>query len=129
MQVKGHQRIPSGAQEFKENTKRDALQQLQDELEKLLETAPLEKQPALRKQYDGFAKLFERFLQEEGPSVDWNKIEKLPPGAVRVYLLLKIFHIFSFRSLVSVSFHSKLICCINSPRYYLFSQRFLFFLP
>ncbi|KAK6631834.1 UTP--glucose-1-phosphate uridylyltransferase [Polyplax serrata] len=80
--VKGHQRIPSGAQEFKENTKRDALQQLQDELEKLLETAPLEKQPALRKQYDGFAKLFERFLQEEGPSVDWNKIEKLPPGAV-----------------------------------------------
>lgn len=74
--------MPSGAQEFKESTKRDALKQLQDELQKLLKTAPESQIPALKKQYDGFAKLFERFLQEEGPSVDWNKIKKLPPGAV-----------------------------------------------
>jgi len=82
--VKGHQRVPSGsgAQEFKENTKRDALRQLQHELDKLLETAHETRQTGIKKQYDGFARLFERFLQEEGPSVDWNRIEKLPEGAV-----------------------------------------------
>lgn len=84
LQVKGHQRIPSGsgAQEFKENTKRDALHQLQHELDKLLETAAESRRPGIKKQYDGFARLFERFLQEEGPSVDWSRIEKLPEGAV-----------------------------------------------
>nr|QBH73768.1 UTP-glucose-1-phosphate uridylyltransferase 2 [Embidopsocus sp. OG1942] len=84
LRVKGHQRVPSGsgAQEFRENTKKDALRQLQHELDKLLETAPEMRKPGLKKQYDGFAALFERFLQEEGPSVDWNKIEKLPADAV-----------------------------------------------
>lgn len=85
--MKGHQRVPSGAQEFKENTKRDALNQLQIELDKLRETAPEDKRLGLKDQYDAFAKLFERFLQEEGPSIDWNKIEKLPTGAVSVVLI------------------------------------------
>ena len=35
-----------------------------------------------RKQFDGFEKLYERFLQETGPSVDWDKILTLPDGAV-----------------------------------------------
>lgn len=32
-----------------------------------------------------FASLFDRFLQEDGPSVAWNKIEKLPEDAVKNY--------------------------------------------
>lgn len=89
-QVKGHQRIPSGsgAQEFKENTKRDALHQLKNELDKLIQTAPECKRDYLRKQYDGYSYLFERFLQEEGPSVEWDKIEKLPPDAVNISTVL-----------------------------------------
>lgn len=35
-----------------------------------------------------FAALFGRFLQEEGPSVDWNRIEKLPADAVMDYATL-----------------------------------------
>lgn len=35
-----------------------------------------------------FASLFGRYLQEEGPSVDWNRIEKLPSDAVMDYTSL-----------------------------------------
>ncbi|XP_026476874.1 UTP--glucose-1-phosphate uridylyltransferase-like [Ctenocephalides felis] len=37
------------------------------------------------RQLDEFAKLYERFLLEDGPSVDWEKIEKLPENAVLRY--------------------------------------------
>lgn len=47
----------------------------------------------LRKFYSNemerFASLFGRFLQEEGPSVEWDRIEKLPEGAVIDYNTLK----------------------------------------
>lgn len=32
-----------------------------------------------------FENLFSRFLQEDGPSVDWDKIQKLPVDAVKEY--------------------------------------------
>jgi len=82
--VKGHQRVPSGsgAQEFKENTKRDALIRLQHDLDKLSSDENPTKKAELQKEYNGFSRLFERFLQEEGPSVDWDRIEKLPQDAV-----------------------------------------------
>lgn len=32
-----------------------------------------------------FENLFSRFLQEDGPSVDWDKIQKLPADAVKEY--------------------------------------------
>ncbi|XP_047102311.1 UTP--glucose-1-phosphate uridylyltransferase-like isoform X1 [Schistocerca piceifrons] len=86
--VRGHQRAPSGSREFKEMTKRDALTQLQSEFEKLLGTAPETKRAGISKQFNGFEKLFERFLSEEGPSIDWNRIEKLPEDAVRDYSTL-----------------------------------------
>lgn len=35
-----------------------------------------------------FAALFGRFLQEEGPSVEWDKIQKLPVDAVKDYATL-----------------------------------------
>jgi UTP--glucose-1-phosphate uridylyltransferase len=82
LQVRGHQRAPSGSREFKELTKRDAQIQLQHELNKLLSTVPEARQPSVKKDLDGFAQLFHRFLQEEGPSVDWERIEKLPENAV-----------------------------------------------
>ncbi|EEB15222.1 UTP--glucose-1-phosphate uridylyltransferase, putative [Pediculus humanus corporis] len=80
--VKEHKRMPSGAQEFKENVKRDAKNQLQNELKNLRETVSEEERINIEKQHDGFSRLFERFLEEGGPSVDWNKIEKLPPEAI-----------------------------------------------
>lgn len=36
-----------------------------------------------------FASLFGRFLQEDGPSVEWNRIEKLPEDAVKAYSSLQ----------------------------------------
>nr|QBH73778.1 UTP-glucose-1-phosphate uridylyltransferase 2 [Orthoderella ornata] len=87
--VRGHQRVPSGSREFKELTKRDALIQLQHELDKLLSTVQECRQPPAKKELDGFAKLFGRFLQEEGPSVDWERIERLPENAVRDYSTLQ----------------------------------------
>ncbi|XP_049943662.1 UTP--glucose-1-phosphate uridylyltransferase-like [Schistocerca serialis cubense] len=86
--VRGHQRVPSGSQEFKEMTKKDALVHFQSELERLLETAPEARRSSFRKQFDGFEKLFERFLSEDGPSIDWEKIQKLPQDAVRDYSTL-----------------------------------------
>lgn len=42
----------------------------------------------LRNETSRFAQLFNRFLQEDGPSVSWDKIEKLPQDAVRDYKTL-----------------------------------------
>lgn len=86
-QIKSHQRVPSGNQEFLEITKRDAENRLQLELERLLDkSSPIDK-PKFKKEFDGFQRLFDRFMRESGPSIDWNKIEKLPPGAVSVNYL------------------------------------------
>ncbi|KAL1138838.1 hypothetical protein AAG570_008900 [Ranatra chinensis] len=89
LQLKGHQRVPSGSQEFHEVTKRDAQTRLQEELNKLVETADQDKQSSCKQELTSFAKLFDRFLRETGPSVDWSKIEKLPHEAVRDYNTLE----------------------------------------
>jgi UTP--glucose-1-phosphate uridylyltransferase len=85
--VKGHRRTPSDTAhaEFRELTLRDAKQSLHNELEKLIKTAKQEQQTNVRKEFDGYERLFSRFLQETGPSVDWEKIELLPEGAVKMY--------------------------------------------
>lgn len=88
--VRGHQRAPSGSREFIEVTKRDAQNRLQIEIDRLLSTVPTAKQEATKKELDGFAKLFDRFLRETGPSVDWNSIEKLPGEAVQDYSILEL---------------------------------------
>lgn len=83
-------RAPSGdAREFREATKRDALNQLRKELDQLLKTSSDNKKEYIEKDLNGFSRLFDRFLQEEGPSVEWNKIEKLPENAVRDYATLE----------------------------------------
>lgn len=37
-----------------------------------------------RKNFEGFKKLFHRFLQEKGPSVDWAKINRPPEDSVSI---------------------------------------------
>ncbi|XP_054271871.1 UTP--glucose-1-phosphate uridylyltransferase isoform X2 [Macrosteles quadrilineatus] len=84
-EIRSHQRVPSGSQEFIEVTKRDAENRLQLELERMLEKTPEIGRTKFQKEFDGFRRLFDRFLRETGPSIDWGKIEKLPEGAVRDY--------------------------------------------
>ncbi|KAH8257092.1 hypothetical protein KR038_003191 [Drosophila bunnanda] len=87
--VRGHQRAPSDSKEFHEVTKRDALRLLENDVDRLLQTAETVRQPALKAEMGRFADLFGRFLQEEGPALDWNKIQKLPENAVMNYSNLK----------------------------------------
>lgn len=54
-------------------------------MNELLATVPPEKHETVQKEFEGFAQLFERFLAETGPSVDWSKIQKLPEDAVKDY--------------------------------------------
>nr|XP_053632273.1 UTP--glucose-1-phosphate uridylyltransferase-like isoform X2 [Cherax quadricarinatus] len=79
-EVFGHQRSPS--MEFKELTKKDAQIQLAQELQKLLVTCPNSYKDVIQKDFEGYEKLFGRFINETGPSVEWEKIQKLPEGAV-----------------------------------------------
>lgn len=61
-----------------------------------------------------FAALFGRFLQEEGPSLDWNKIQKLPTEAVKDYATLSapndksvVSSFLNYRNISSdISFHN-----------------------
>lgn len=88
-QVRGHQRVPSDTKEFHEATKRDALLRLRKDLDNLLQTADDAKKTILQKEMCGFEALFHRFLQEDGPSVEWDRIQKLPQDAVKDYSSLK----------------------------------------
>lgn len=88
--MRGHCRGSSAdAREFKQATKRDALNHLKKELQCLQETSPDAKRELIKKELNGFTDLFNRFLQEEGPSVNWEKIERLPQDAVRDYNTLE----------------------------------------
>lgn len=89
LQNRTHSRVPSDAKEFHEVTKRDALRQLERELDNLIQTSPEEKKDGFKEEMKSFASLFGRFLQEDGPSVDWKRIEKLPDGAVKDYSSLQ----------------------------------------
>lgn len=82
--------MPSDSKEFHEVTKRDALTQLEKELDNLLQTESNDEARQFNtSEMARFASLFGRFLQEEGPSVDWEQIQKLPAEAVRDYDTLK----------------------------------------
>ncbi|KAK9694083.1 UTP--glucose-1-phosphate uridylyltransferase [Popillia japonica] len=84
-----HARASSGSREFKEATKQDAYNHLQKELSKLADSAPDIRRNHVKAEFDGFAALFTRFLEEQGPSVQWEKIEKLHNDAVRDYKTLE----------------------------------------
>lgn len=63
---------------------------MRKELGRLIDTCDLHATQETQKQYEGFTKLFHRFLDETGPSVNWSKIEKLPCDAIKNYSLLEI---------------------------------------
>ncbi|XP_019881433.1 UTP--glucose-1-phosphate uridylyltransferase isoform X2 [Aethina tumida] len=88
--VRGHSRASSGTHDFREATKRDALNQLQKELDILVKTTKEPLQPKTQAEFNGFVQLFQRFLEETGPSVDWEKIQKLPDDAVREHNTLEV---------------------------------------
>eukprot|EP00092_Neocalanus_flemingeri_P012862 GFUD01013858.1.p1 GENE.GFUD01013858.1~~GFUD01013858.1.p1 ORF type:complete len:508 (+),score=151.30 GFUD01013858.1:63-1526(+) len=71
--------------EFKELTNQDAKVSMAQELEKLLNTGPEEHRHEIRREFDGFQQLFDRFVSEPGPSIYWDKIEKLPRDSIRSY--------------------------------------------
>lgn len=79
----GHQRSPS--MEFKELTKKDAQISLALELDKLVRTCSEGERQVVEKDFDGFKRLFGKFVNETGPSVNWDKIERLPEGAIQCY--------------------------------------------
>ncbi|KAK7072934.1 UTP--glucose-1-phosphate uridylyltransferase [Halocaridina rubra] len=75
--------------EFKNLTKRDAQFQLTHELQKLLLTCPSFQREITQKHFDGFENLFARFINESAEhSIQWQRIQKLPEGAVRNYSAL-----------------------------------------
>lgn len=84
---RGHSRVPSSTdlKEFKEVTQRDSLVQLEKEIVSLLATIPEDKRDLAKSQFIAFSRLFQRFLEESGPSVDWDRIDKLPTDAIRDY--------------------------------------------
>ena len=56
--------------------------QLAHELGKLMNTCPAPHKDATQKDFEGFEQLFSRFINESGPSVLWDNIQKLPEAAV-----------------------------------------------
>lgn len=75
-------RASSETREFRDITKRDAVEHLKIDVEKLLLTVPPEEVDAARKNFNGFLKYYENFLKDEGAVVNWDKIQKLPEHAV-----------------------------------------------
>ena len=68
--------------DFKELTKKDAQISLAMELDKLMMTMPEGQKQVVEQDFDGFKRLFGKFINSTGPSVHWDKIEKLPEDAV-----------------------------------------------
>jgi len=60
------------------------------ELEALITTADKAEAEITRKDFDGFKKLFHRFLKVKGPSIDWAKIHRPPEGSIQAYDKIKL---------------------------------------
>lgn len=69
--------------EFKELTQKDAQVQMGSEVQKLLSTcvSSATKEVATR-EMDGFERIFSRFINEAGPSVHWEQMQKLDDDMV-----------------------------------------------
>jgi UTP--glucose-1-phosphate uridylyltransferase len=82
-----HRRTPSdaGAKEFRELSLHNARDSLHKELEKLIKTAKDEEKSSVRAQFDGFERLFQRFLFESETSIRWEAVSRLPESAVKPY--------------------------------------------
>ncbi|KAG8584108.1 hypothetical protein GDO81_008686 [Engystomops pustulosus] len=75
-----------GMSQFQEAIRQELEEAMKMDLEKILSTAPESELEHTKKDLAGFQKLFHRFLQEKGPSVDWGKIQRPPEDSVQDYL-------------------------------------------
>ncbi|KAM6941240.1 UTP--glucose-1-phosphate uridylyltransferase-like isoform 2-T2 [Lycodopsis pacificus] len=75
--------------EFQEKLRQQHEESMHRELEALLSTAAEAEAEISGKDFDGFKKLFHRFLQVKGPSVDWAKINRPPEDSIRPYEKIK----------------------------------------
>ncbi|XP_065085592.1 UTP--glucose-1-phosphate uridylyltransferase-like [Ochlerotatus camptorhynchus] len=114
--VRGLQRVPSDSKEFHEATKRDALIRLRKDLDNLLQTADDVRKSILQKEMCGFEALFHRFWQEDGPSVEWDRIQKLPEDAVKDYSSLKTPQESEICKMLNRLVVVKLNGCLNGPK-------------
>ncbi|XP_047433509.1 UTP--glucose-1-phosphate uridylyltransferase-like isoform X2 [Mugil cephalus] len=75
--------------EFQEKLRQQHEDSMHRDLEALLNTANKVEAEISRKDFDGFKKLFHRFLQVKGPSVDWAKINRPPEDSIQPYEKIK----------------------------------------
>ncbi|XP_069023493.1 UTP--glucose-1-phosphate uridylyltransferase-like isoform X2 [Embiotoca jacksoni] len=75
--------------EFQEKLRQQHEESMHRELEALLSTASKAEAEISRKDFDGFKKLFHRFLQVKGPAVDWAKINRPPEDLIQPYETIK----------------------------------------
>ncbi|XP_008298057.1 UTP--glucose-1-phosphate uridylyltransferase isoform X1 [Stegastes partitus] len=75
--------------EFQEKLRQQHEESMHRELETLLTTADKVEAEISRKDFDGFKRLFHRFLQVKGPSVDWPKINRPPEESIQPYEKIK----------------------------------------
>lgn len=78
-----------GMTEFKEKLRQQHEDSMHNELEVLLATAKGAEAEISRKDFDGFKKLFHRFLQVKGPAIDWAKIHRPPEDSIQSYEKIK----------------------------------------
>ena len=76
---------------------------------KLMKTMPEGQKQVVEQDFDGFKRLFGKFINSTGPSVHWDKIEKLPEDAVRVlYYLYFVFNCCCFRFILMQTYHIQM---------------------
>ena len=68
--------------EFQQLMRQDAQAALRSELDRLIDNADKEDRDYLANEFNSFANLFERFLQERGPSIEWENIKPPAEGMV-----------------------------------------------
>lgn len=79
----GNQRTPS--MDFKELTKKDAQISLAMELDKLMKTLPEAQKQIVEKEFEGYQRLFAKFIADSGPQLVWENIQKLQEGSILNY--------------------------------------------
>ncbi|XP_074485348.1 UTP--glucose-1-phosphate uridylyltransferase-like isoform X1 [Sebastes fasciatus] len=75
--------------EFQEKLRQQHEESMHRELETLLTTANKAEAEISKKDFDGFKKIFHRFLQVKGPSVEWAKINRPPEDSIQPYEKIK----------------------------------------
>ncbi|NWS97911.1 UGPA uridylyltransferase, partial [Mionectes macconnelli] len=79
----------AGSSQFQEVIRQELEYSMKVELDKILATAHSNEIEHTKKDLEGFKKLFHRFLQEKGPSVDWGKIQRPPEDSIQPYEKIK----------------------------------------